>query len=53
MLAERTGLASKVDYRQGDALAMPFVAQSFDVVWSQSLAMNIRDRERLYGALLP
>jgi SAM-dependent methyltransferase len=51
MLAERTRLASKVAYRHGDALAMPFVAQSFDVVWSQSLAMNIRDRQRLYGEI--
>jgi SAM-dependent methyltransferase len=47
MLAERTGLADKVDYRVGDALAMPFPAQTFDVVWSQSVAMNIADRERL------
>ncbi len=46
MLAERTGLADKVDYRVGDALAMPFPAESFDVVWSQSVAMNIADRDR-------
>ena len=49
MLAERTGLADKVDYRQGDALAIPFPAQSFDVVWSQNVAMNIAERERLYA----
>jgi len=48
MLAERTGLADKVEYRQGDALAMPFADCSFDVVWSQSVAMNIADRDRLY-----
>jgi SAM-dependent methyltransferase len=47
MLAERTGLAGKVEYRQGDALAMPFADRSFDVVWSQSVAMNIADRDRL------
>jgi SAM-dependent methyltransferase len=49
MLAERTGLADKVDYRQGDALAIPFPAQSFDVVWSQNVAMNIADRDRLFA----
>ena len=49
MLAERTGLSDKVDYRQGDALAMPFEAESFDLVWSQSVAMKILDRDRLYG----
>jgi ubiquinone/menaquinone biosynthesis C-methylase UbiE len=49
MLAKRTGLAEKVDYRQGDALAMPFAAESYDVVWSQSVAMNIADRDRFYA----
>jgi SAM-dependent methyltransferase len=49
MLAERTGLADYVDYRQGDALALPFADQSFDVVWSQNVAMNIGNRDRLYG----
>jgi MPBQ/MSBQ methyltransferase len=51
MLAERTGLAPKVDYREGDALAMPFAAESFDVVWSQGVVMNIADRDRLYGEI--
>jgi len=48
MLAERTGLADKLDYREGDALATLLPAQSFDVVWSQNMAMNIADREQLY-----
>jgi SAM-dependent methyltransferase len=51
MLADRTGLADKVDYRVGDALAMPFPAESFDVVWSQSVAMNIADRDRLHAEI--
>ena len=51
MLAERTGLADGVEYRQGDALAMPFADQSFDVVWSQNVAMNIADRDRLYAEI--
>ena len=48
MLTRRTGLAGKVDYRQGDALHLPFADESFDVVWSQNAAMNIADRDRLY-----
>ena len=48
MLTRRTGLEGKVDYRQGDALELPFPAESFDVVWSQNAAMNIADRDRLY-----
>jgi ubiquinone/menaquinone biosynthesis C-methylase UbiE len=48
MLAARTGLNDKVDYRQADALALPFPDASFDVVWSQNVVMNIADRPRLY-----
>lgn len=51
MLAERTGLADKLDYREGDALATLLPAQSFDVVWSQAMAMNIADRDRLYAEI--
>ena len=48
MLTRLTGLIDKVDYRQGNALDLPFEDESFDVVWSQNAAMNIADRERLY-----
>jgi ubiquinone/menaquinone biosynthesis C-methylase UbiE len=48
MLAERTGLAYQVVYRQGNALDLPFADAGFDLVWSQNAAMNIADRERLY-----
>ena len=48
MLTRLTGLVEKVDYRQGDALALPFEDRGFDVVWSQNTAMNIADRDRLY-----
>jgi SAM-dependent methyltransferase len=48
MLTRLTGLMDKVDYRQGNALDLPFEAASFDVVWSQNAAMNITDRARLY-----
>jgi SAM-dependent methyltransferase len=51
MLAARTGLADKVAYRQGNALAMPFEDKSFDVAWSQNAVMNIDDRDRLYGEI--
>jgi SAM-dependent methyltransferase len=48
LLTRLTGLVGKVDYRQGDALALPFDEMSFDVVWSENAAMNIADRGRLY-----
>lgn len=50
-LARLTRLEARVDYRLGDALAIPFEAASFDVVWSQNVAMNISDRERLYSEI--
>jgi SAM-dependent methyltransferase len=48
MLTRLTELVGKVDYRQGNALDLPFDEESFDVVWSQNAAMNIADRDRLY-----
>ncbi len=51
MLARRTGLNDKVDYRQADAVALPFADCCFDVVWSQNIVMNIADRPRLYGEI--
>ena len=48
LLTRLTGLVGRVDYRQGNALDLPFESDSFDVVWSQNAAMNIADRDRLY-----
>lgn len=48
MLSARTGLAELVDYRQGDATSLPFPEGSFDVVWTEHVAMNIPDKPRLY-----
>lgn len=48
-LADRTGLGDRVTYQQADALALPFPSGSFDVAWTQHVAMNIENRERLYA----
>jgi len=48
MLAELTGLGAKVDFQQANALEMPFEDETFDVVWTQHVAMNISDRAGLY-----
>jgi len=48
MLTARTGLAHLVDFRQGDATELPFDDQTFDVVWTEHVAMNIPDKTRLY-----
>lgn len=47
MLTTRVGLADRVSFQHGDALAMPFRDETFDVVWSQNTIMNIGDKPRL------
>src|SRR4051812_33128974 len=47
-LTERVGLADRVDFQQGSALDLPFTDGSFDLAWSQNVAMNIADRPRYY-----
>jgi SAM-dependent methyltransferase len=48
-LAERSRLADKVAYQCADALDLPYAANSFDIAWTQHVAMNIADRDRLYA----
>jgi SAM-dependent methyltransferase len=49
MLADRVGLGGRVDYRPGNALAIPFPDGAFDAAYTQHVAMNIEDKGRLYG----
>jgi ubiquinone/menaquinone biosynthesis C-methylase UbiE len=51
-LADRLGMRSRVSYRQGSALDMPFDDESFDVVWTQHAAMNIADKPKLYSEIV-
>ena len=48
-LSGRAGLTSQVTYDCADALALPFADGSFDLAWTQHVAMNIADRPRLYA----
>lgn len=48
MLSKRIGLAELVDYSQGDATKLPFPDASFDIVWTEHVAMNIPDKPALY-----
>ena len=47
-LTRRAGLSALVDFRQGSALELPFPHASFDLAWTQNVAMNIADRARWY-----
>jgi|SRR5215208_1854736 len=51
MLTERVGLSTHVEFLQGDALDLPFAGATFDVVWTEHVAMNIPDKPRLYGEM--
>lgn len=48
MLSDLMGLSELVDYRQGDATNLPFPGASFDIVWTEHVAMNIPDKPELY-----
>jgi ubiquinone/menaquinone biosynthesis C-methylase UbiE len=50
-LTQRLALEALVSFRQGDATALPYPDKSFDIVWSQHAAMNIRDKAVLYHEL--
>jgi ubiquinone/menaquinone biosynthesis C-methylase UbiE len=47
-LTRRTGLADRVTFHHGTALALPFPDGRFDLVWTQHSSMNVEDKERLY-----
>src|SRR5579863_7512653 len=47
-LTRRVGLEDRVDFRQGSALDLPFSDASFDLGWTQNVAMNIEHRPRWY-----
>ena len=50
-LTELVGLADRVTFRHGDALAMPFEDGRFDAVWSQNSIMNVPDHTRLFAEM--
>jgi SAM-dependent methyltransferase len=47
-LAEWVGLNDRVTYQQANALNLPFPERSFDIAWTQHVAMNIPDKATLY-----
>ncbi len=47
-LTQLLGLGTKVDFQQGDALAMPFADGTFDGAFSMNVSMNIADKPALY-----
>ncbi len=50
-LSALTGMRERTDFRQGDALALPFGDAGFDAVWTVQAQMNIADKARFYGEI--
>lgn len=48
-LTRRTGLEDRITYHVGSALDMPLPDNRFDAAITLHVAMNIKDRARLYG----
>lgn len=49
VLTETCGLSGSVRFELGDATAIPFGDNSFDVAWTKHAVMNIQDRDRLWS----
>lgn len=47
-LSELVGLSHKTKFIQGDATNLPFENNTFDVVWTQHVQMNISDKLKFY-----
>ncbi len=47
-LSELVGLAEKTEFIRADALNLPFEDGSFDIVWTQFVQMNIRDKAKFF-----
>jgi SAM-dependent methyltransferase len=51
MLTERAGLSHRISFVQANALDLPFADGSFEVGWTQHVAMNIADRATFYASI--
>lgn len=50
-LTHLMGMASRIEFETGDALAMPFADAAFDGAYSMNVSMNIADKAALYGEI--
>ncbi len=50
-LSGHAGYSETTRFCAADALSLPFADNSFDAIWTEHVAMNIGDRDALYGEL--
>ncbi|MCR9264728.1 MAG: class I SAM-dependent methyltransferase [Flavobacteriaceae bacterium] len=48
-LSKLVGLSQKTHFVQGSATELPFEDNSFDMVWTQHVQMNIPDKQKFYS----
>lgn len=51
LLSELVGLGELTAFVQGNALSLPFEDNSFDVVWTQHVQMNIENKDKFYSEI--
>ncbi len=50
-LSQLVNLNRKTNFIQGDATSLPFDDNTFDVVWTQHVQMNISDKKKFYSEI--
>ncbi len=50
-LTELVGLSDQVELRQASALELPYDGESFDIVWTEHVQMNIADKKQFYSEI--
>jgi ubiquinone/menaquinone biosynthesis C-methylase UbiE len=50
-LTELVGLSDRVELLHGSALEIPLEDESFDIVWTEHVQMNIADKKRFYSEI--
>ncbi len=50
-LTKLVRLEDKVEFREGNALKLPFSDATFDVAWTEHAQMNIADKQGFYGEI--
>ncbi len=51
VLTQLLDLAASVRFCRGNALELPFAEQTFQLVWTQGVLMNIQDKAGLFGEI--
>jgi len=51
MLSDKVGLSDRTVFKHGSALELPFPDSYFDVVWTEYVQMNIRNKKLFYSEM--